>query len=59
LARWPNRSASLLGLARALAAAGDREAARVRYHELLANWKDADANVAGLDEARRAVAAAK
>ena len=59
LARWPNRSASALGLARALAAAGEREAARVRYRELLANWKDADANVAGLDEARRAVAAAK
>jgi tetratricopeptide (TPR) repeat protein len=56
LARWPNRSASLLGLARALVAAGNPAAARERYRELLANWSRADAGVNGLDEARRAVA---
>jgi tetratricopeptide (TPR) repeat protein len=56
LARWPNRSASLLGLARAHAANGDREKARIRYQELLANWDSADGGIAGLAEARRDVA---
>ena len=59
LARWPKRSASLLGLARASAAAGDRVTARTRYRELLSNWSQADPGVSGLDEARRAVAGAK
>lgn len=59
LARWPNRSASLLGLARASAAAGDRLAAQRSYRQLLSNWSHADPEVNGLDEARRAVAGAK
>jgi tetratricopeptide (TPR) repeat protein len=59
LARWPNRSASVLGLSRAAAAAGDREAARKHYRQLLYNWRHADAGVNGLDEARRAVAGEK
>jgi tetratricopeptide (TPR) repeat protein len=58
LARWPNRSASLLGSARALAASGERAAAAGRYRLLLANWSQADAEVSALDEARRAVAGA-
>lgn len=59
LAHWPNRSASLLGLARALAAAGDPNAARKHYRQLLLNWSRADAAVGGLDEAKRAVAGEK
>ena len=59
LARWPNRSASLLGLARASAGAGDQVAARKHYRQLLSNWSHADAGVNGLDEARRAVAGEK
>lgn len=53
LARWPNRSPSLLGLARALTAAGDQAGARARYRALLDNWKNADKTIAGLDEARQ------
>ena len=59
LAHWPNRSASVLGLARASAAAGDVVAARTHYRQLLSNWSHADPDVNGLDEARRAVAGAK
>lgn len=59
LARWPNRSASVLGLARASAAAGDRATARKNYRLLLSNWSEADPGIRGLDEARRAVAGAK
>ncbi len=59
LLRWTNRSASMLGLARAAAAAGDRDAARKHYRQLLSNWRHADAGVNGLDEARRAVAGEK
>ncbi len=59
LERWPNRSASLLGRARALAAAGDAVAARKQYQKLLANWSQADAEVSGLQEARRAVAGSR
>jgi tetratricopeptide (TPR) repeat protein len=59
LSRWPNRSASLLGLARAQAAAGDAVAARAQYQRLLSNWSRADIGVNGLDEARRAVAGGK
>lgn len=53
LRRWRNRSASLLGLARAARAAGDTAAARAHYRRLLANWKDADADLPELAEARR------
>jgi len=59
LARWNNRSASLLGLARATAASGDREASRKHYQRLLANWSRADGDLSGIAEARRAVAGAK
>jgi tetratricopeptide (TPR) repeat protein len=56
LARWPNRSASLLGLARALSAAGDVAGSRAQYRALLTNWSRSDAGVSGLAEARGAVA---
>jgi tetratricopeptide (TPR) repeat protein len=52
LARWPNRSLSLLGRARAAAALGDREAARRHAQRLLANWQGADPDLADLKEAR-------
>jgi tetratricopeptide (TPR) repeat protein len=52
LKRWPNRSLSLLGLARAMAAQGDRGAARRHYQRLLVNWGSADPGLAELQEAR-------
>ena len=52
LARWPNRSLSLLGRARAAAALGDLESARRHYRRLLANWRNADAGLPELKEAR-------
>ncbi len=52
----PRRALSLLGLARAQAAAGASAAAAGSYRELLAVWHDADADVAGLAEARSYVA---
>jgi len=47
----------VLQLARLLDAAGDRQAARIEYGRFLQLWKDADANLPELAEARRAVAA--
>ena len=52
LARWPNRSLTLLGLARASAALGDRDSARRHYRRLLANWRRADPGLPELQEAR-------
>jgi tetratricopeptide (TPR) repeat protein len=52
LARWPNRSASLLGLARARRALGDDAAAAECYRSLLANWHSADPDLPALQEAR-------
>jgi tetratricopeptide (TPR) repeat protein len=52
LKRWPNRSLSLLGLARATAAQGDRAAARRHYQRLLDNWRSADPDLPELKEAR-------
>jgi len=52
LTHVPNRAASLLGLARARAALGDRDAARKAYAQLLANWRRADADVPTLAEVR-------
>jgi tetratricopeptide (TPR) repeat protein len=52
LKRWPNRSASLLGLARARAALGDRETARGHYRRLLGNWSRADPDLEELKEAQ-------
>ena len=52
--RNPNRSLSVLGLARAAAAAGDAGAARRHYTALLANFDEADADLPLLREARAA-----
>lgn len=52
LERQPKRSASLLGLARALEGRGAREEAREVARQLLDNWRDADAAVPGLEQAR-------
>lgn len=46
----PNRSASLLGLARAHGKAGNRDASRQAYKKLRANWHSADRNVRALKE---------
>jgi hypothetical protein len=54
LKRHANRSLSLLGLARATAAAGQAEASRRHYRALLANYSSADADVAAVREARAA-----
>ena len=52
LLAWPNRSLTLLGLGRALAALGDKAAARRSYQLFLANWKEADPGLPELQEAR-------
>jgi tetratricopeptide (TPR) repeat protein len=52
LANQPNRSASLLGLARARRARGDSTGAAQAYAKLLANWRRADPDVPGLAEVR-------
>jgi tetratricopeptide (TPR) repeat protein len=56
LAHVPNRSASLLGLARARVATGDRDAAIKAYTQLLTIWKRADADVPALAEVRAGAA---
>jgi tetratricopeptide (TPR) repeat protein len=53
LRRNPNRSASVLGLARAVAAAGDRTLAARHYATFAANWKEADGDRAELAEAMK------
>jgi tetratricopeptide (TPR) repeat protein len=55
LRRHPNRSRSVLGLARASAAAGNADAARRHYTALLANFDKADAELPLLQEARSAI----
>jgi tetratricopeptide (TPR) repeat protein len=55
LRRNPNRSLSVLGLARAAAALGDQDTARQHYGALLANYGSADADLAVLKEARAAL----
>jgi tetratricopeptide (TPR) repeat protein len=52
LLRQPNRARSLLGLARAHAQTGDRAAAVAAYTKLLEQWKEADADLPELSEAR-------
>lgn len=52
LTRWQNRSASVLGLARALAADGDVVRARERARQFLDNWERADADRPELTDAR-------
>jgi tetratricopeptide (TPR) repeat protein len=53
LARRPNRSPALLGLARARAALEDETEARNAYRKLMENWVDADPDLPALEEARR------
>lgn len=50
--RVTNGSSSVLGLARAAAAAGDRDAARRHYTQFLDNWKAADQTRPEIKEAR-------
>ncbi|MEO7134889.1 MAG: tetratricopeptide repeat protein, partial [Vicinamibacterales bacterium] len=55
LARTPNRSRALLGLARAYRNAGDAAGARAAYQRFLANYRAADPGLADVNEARDAV----
>jgi tetratricopeptide (TPR) repeat protein len=55
LRRNANRSLSVLGRARAAAATGDVETARVRYRELLVNFDGADPGLREVEEARKAI----
>ncbi len=52
LLRQPNRARSLLGAARAAARAGDQISAANVYKKLLEQWKEADAGLPELREAR-------
>lgn len=52
LARQPNRARSMLGMARAFAAAGDAAAAAAAYADFLHVWQQADADLPELREAR-------
>jgi len=58
LRKHPGRARSILGAARAATRAGDPQAARAAYQQLLALWSAADEDTDGLAEARAAVAAA-
>ena len=53
LRRHPNRSLSVLGIARAAAALGDTQTARRRYSELLKNYDEADPDLPELKEAKQ------
>jgi tetratricopeptide (TPR) repeat protein len=53
LLRQPNRSRSLLGLARAQAKGGNDAEAAATYAKLVEQWKDADADLPELKEARQ------
>ena len=55
LARTPNRSRAVLGLARAYRNAGDAASARATYKRFLANWRLADPGLPEMTEARDAV----
>ena len=55
LARTPNRSRAVLGLARAYRNAGDSASARATYKRFLANWRLADPGLPEITEARDAV----
>ena len=56
LVNAPNRSASLLELARARLALGDSTGAKAMYARLLKNWAAADPDIPGLLEARAGAA---
>jgi tetratricopeptide (TPR) repeat protein len=55
LARTPNRSRALLGLARAYRNAGDTTNARAAYKRFLTNYRQADTGLPEVAEARAAV----
>lgn len=55
LERTPNRSRAVLGLARALAGAGESAGSLEAYRRFLANWKHADPGLPEIREARAAV----
>lgn len=55
LARTPNRSKAVLGLARAYRNAGNTTTARATYKRFLANWRLADSGLPEITEAREAV----
>ena len=55
LARTPNRSRALLGLARAYRNAGDATNARAAYKRFLTNYRRADPGLAEVTEAREAL----
>ena len=55
LARTPNRSRALFGLARAYRNAGDTTNARAAYKRFLTNYRLADPGLPELAEAREAV----
>jgi len=55
LARTPNRSRAVLGLARAYRNAGNAASARATYKRFLANWRLADPGLPEIAEARAAV----
>lgn len=55
LARTPNRSRALLGLARAYRNAGDATNARAAYKRLLTNYRLADSGLPEVTEAREAI----
>ena len=57
LTRTPNRSRSVLGLARARAGTGEMAGSVRAYKQFLANWKQADPGLPELREARAAVSA--
>jgi tetratricopeptide (TPR) repeat protein len=57
LKRAPNRTQSLLGLARAQDAAGDKAGAMGTFQQLVAIWKNADADNRDVAEARNYIAA--
>lgn len=56
LARTPNRSRAVLGLARAAAKAGDAVKSKTFYKRFLANWRLADPGVPEIKEAQAALA---
>lgn len=55
LSRTPNRSRAVLGLARALAKAGNKVGSRRAYRQFLINWRLADPALPELAEARAAL----
>ena len=57
LARTPNRSRAVLGLARAAAKAGETTKSQRAFQQFLTNWRRADPGLPELQEARAALAA--